>query len=170
MASVVFEERQRFGQLWIWVIIVGTYITVHIWGIKDLIAEYSKSDNWWTNETFVGALIGVVLLNLLVLLFLLFKLETRIDRNGVQYRYTPFINSWRKIPFREIQSIQVIHYSPWAYGGWGIRYSWHGWAYNVSGNKGIMIKRKNGKQLLIGTRKSNEAQEAINQLMREERD
>src|SRR5690606_22871725 len=105
----------------------------------------------------------------LVLLFLFLRLETRIGRHGVQFRYPPVINSWRKIPYQEIQSIEVVRYSPWAYGGWGIRYSWHGWAYNVRGNKGIVIKKKNGQQILIGTQKMMEAKEAIEYQMREER-
>lgn len=170
MADIQFKESQKFNQPLLWVILLSTYVPVHIWGIREIVNEYSKGNDWWTSETFAGALTGVIFLNLLVVLFLLLRLETQIDRDGVQFRYPPFINSWRKIPHQEIQSVLVAHYSPWAYGGWGIRYNWHGWAYNVRGNKGILIKKKNGRQLLIGTRKSDEAQEAINQLMKEERD
>lgn len=166
----MFKETQKFSQPLLWIIILSTYIPVHIWGIKDLINEYSKGSGWWTSETFIAGLIGLVLLNLLMLLFLFFRLETHIDQAGVQFRYPPIINSWRRIPLQDIQSIQVSRYSPWLYGGWGIRLSWHGWAYNVSGNQGIIIKKKNGKRLLIGTQRPEQAQEAVHQLMREERD
>lgn len=170
MANHVFKETQKFNQPWIWVILLSAHLSVHIWGVRDLVNEYSKGNDWWTSETFIAGLIGLVLLNLLLVIFLLLKLETRIDRTGIHFRYPPIINSWRKIPLSEIQSVQVINYSPWTYGGWGIRYSWNGWAYNVRGNKGIIIKKKNGKQLLIGTQRSQEAQEVINQLLREERE
>jgi hypothetical protein len=170
MANHVFKETQKFNQPWIWVILLGTHLSVHIWGVRDLVNEYSKGNDWWTSETFIAGLIGLVLLNLLLVMFLRLKLETRIDRAGIQFRYPPIINSWRKIPLKEIQSAQVIKYLPWTYGGWGIKYSLHGWAYNVRGNKGIIIKKKNGKQLLIGTQRNQEAQEAINQLLREERE
>ena len=169
MTQVVFKESQKFNQPLLWGIILSAYLLTHVMGIRDIVGELAEGDNWWASEAFIAAFIGLVLLNLLVVLFLLLRLETRIDRHGVYFRYPPVITSWRKIPYVEIQSIEVVRYSPWAYGGWGIRYNWHGWAYNVRGNKGIMIKKKNGKQLLIGTQKSLEAQETINQLMREEK-
>ncbi len=169
MPNKIFEESQRFDQPWAWVIIFGTYIPVHIWGIKDIMIEYSKGGDRWTSETFIAAIVGLVLLNFLLVFFFMSKLETRIDSVGIQFRYPPIINSWRKISFKENQSVRVIKYSPWTYGGWGIKYSWNGWAYNVRGNKGIMINKKNGKQILIGTQEMMDAKAAIENQMREER-
>jgi len=170
MVANVFKESQKFNQPLLWVIILTTYIPLHIFSIRDLFIEYSKGGNWWSSEIFIAALIGLVLLNLLLVLFLFLTLETQIDNAGIQFRYPPVLNSWRKIPWKEVQAIDVSTYSPWEYGGWGIRLSWRGWAYNVRGNKGIMIKKKNGKRILIGTQKAIEAKQAIENQMREERD
>lgn len=170
MVNKIFEESQRFNQPWVWVIIFGTYIPVHIWSVRDIMTEHSKGGDWWTSQTLIAAIIGLVVLNLLLVFFYLSKLQTRVDGTGIQFRYPPIINSWRKISLKEIQSVQVIKYSPWAYGGWGIKYSWNGWAYNVRGNKGIMIKKKNGKQILIGTQKMMDAKAVIENQMREEKD
>src|SRR5690606_12222738 len=128
-----FKESQKFNQPLLWGIILSAYLLTHVMGIRDIVGELAEGDNWWASEAFIAAFIGLVLLNLLVVLFLLLRLETRIDRHGVHFRYPPVITSWRKIPYVEIQSIEVVRYSPWAYGGWGIRYNWHGWAYNVRG-------------------------------------
>jgi hypothetical protein len=170
MANLLFKETQKFNQPLLWVILLSTYVPIHIWGVQELANKFAKGNTWWQSQAFLAALVALVLLNVLLVLFLLLKLQTRIDTSGIQFRYPPFINSWRNIAPAEIESIQVVKYSPWAYGGWGIRYSWHGWIYNIKGNRGIMIKKKNGKQLLIGTQNSHQAQEAIHQLMREERD
>jgi hypothetical protein len=44
----------------------------------------------------------------------------------------------------------------WEYGGWGIRYSWNGIAYNTKGNMGLQIVMNTGKRILIGTQKPEE--------------
>lgn len=51
--------------------------------------------------------------------------------------------------------MKVINYG--FVGGWGIRlWTKYGTVYNVSGNKGLFIKLKNGKTMVIGTQKSQE--------------
>jgi hypothetical protein len=49
------------------------------------------------------------------------------------------------------------------YGGWGYRVGGKksGIAFNVSGNMGVQIELKNGKKILLGTRKPKEAEEAL---------
>lgn len=170
MPRFVFEESQKFNQPLLWISLAVVWLLVNVLAIRDIVHKYSLGNSLLESEEGGAALAGIGVINLVVLLFLLMRLETRIDASGVQFRYPPVINSWKKIPLNDIQSIQVIRYSPWAYGGWGIRFSWHGWAYNVKGNKGIMIKKKNGKQLLIGTQYSQKAQEAINNLTDQRRE
>jgi len=165
MSRAVFKESQKFNHPLLWIAIGIAWLLVNIPAIQDLLNEYSMGNNLWNSGRGSAALVGIVVTNLVVILFLLMKLETRIDASGIQFRYPPMVNSWRKIPINDIHSIRVIRYFPWAYGGWGIRLSWHGWAYNVKGNKGIMIKRKSGKQLLIGTQSSQQVQQAVNNLM-----
>jgi hypothetical protein len=66
------------------------------------------------------------------------------------------------IPWSDIDQIYVREYSPLAeYGGWGIRYSRNGRAYNVRGNKGIQISKKNGKRILLGTQHPDEVAIAL---------
>jgi len=170
MHRPVFEESQKFNQPLLWISIALVWLLVTVTAIRDIAHDYGLGNNLLESKESSAALAGIGMINLVVILFLLMRLETRIDASGVQFRYPPVINSWKKIPLNDIQSIQIIRYSPWAYGGWGIRFSWHGWAYNVKGNKGIMIKKKNGKRLLIGTQNSQKAQDAINILTDQRRE
>jgi hypothetical protein len=87
------------------------------------------------------------------------KLYTRIDAEGVHFRMTPFHFKEQVIYWDEIDQIHVRKYSPiLEYGGWGIRVGLrNGRAYNVRGNYGIQIVKKNGKRLLLGTQKPDEA-------------
>ena len=47
------------------------------------------------------------------------------------------------------------------YGGYGIRYSSKGKAYNVSGDRGVQIELLNGERLLIGSQRADELWRAI---------
>ena len=50
------------------------------------------------------------------------------------------------------------------YGGWGIRYGRNGKAYNISGNKGLMIEFRNGKRLMLGSREPEVLKMSIEQV------
>lgn len=48
------------------------------------------------------------------------------------------------------------------FGGWGIRYNFTMWGYNVAGNQGLKVPLKD-KKFLIGTQKPEEMRSAIKQ-------
>ena len=86
------------------------------------------------------------------------KLYTRIDAMGVHFRMKPFHFKEQTIPWEDIDQIHVRKYSPiLEYGGWGMRYGRNGKAFNVRGNYGIQIVKKNGKKVLIGTQRPEDA-------------
>ena len=52
------------------------------------------------------------------------------------------------------------------YGGWGIRWGpGKGWAYNVSGNRGVQLELLDGKQLLIGSQNPEKLAQMIGKAM-----
>ncbi len=142
------QEKQSFSNKWIWTILllvlcINTFVVVRHFntvgsiGLLDLLPF----------------LITVVL----TLLFLNFRLEFSINNEGVSYRFFPIHNKMREIKRSEIVKITAIEYSPLLeYGGWGIRRGKTGWAYTISGNKGIFIQLANGKSVLLGTKQSIE--------------
>ncbi|MCA9082154.1 MAG: hypothetical protein KDA58_16450 [Planctomycetaceae bacterium] len=52
-------------------------------------------------------------------------------------------------PVSEIVEAEQVRNS-WLY-GWGIRYTPHGWLFNVSGFDAVQINMRNGRQYRIGT-------------------
>lgn len=95
------------------------------------------------------------------------SLITKINKSGISLRYPPFQNRYLIFPFSEISSCEVRQYNPMKeYGGWGVRYNFKTKekAYNVCGNMGIQLYLKNGKKVLIGTQKPDEAKAALNKL------
>lgn len=55
----------------------------------------------------------------------------------------------KKFHLSSIKSCQRVRNS-WLC-GWGIRMTWHGWLYNVSGLDAVQINRFDGKDVRIGT-------------------
>ena len=107
------------------------------------------------------AAVSLLLMGGTVWLFYLLKLITRVDAKGVHVRFFPLTH--KQIPFENRTSCQARTYRPIReYGGWGIRFSRKGRAYNVSGNQGVQLTFKQGKPLLIGSQKPEELAAAIN--------
>ncbi len=142
--GLVYEEEQPFSQLWIWLLMAFEMVIM-------LIALFQAGQALWT----VGLGLGAMTMTMAMLASL--KLYTRIDAIGVHYRMKPFHFREQTIPWEDIDQIHVRKYSPiLEYGGWGIRFGRNGKAFNVRGDYGIQIVRKNGKRVLIGTQRQDE--------------
>jgi len=55
----------------------------------------------------------------------------------------------KKFSLGEVFAARAVK-NPWYY-GWGIRFTPHGWLYNVSGLHAVELEMKNGKRCRIGT-------------------
>lgn len=155
MAHEIFEEKQRFNQVWVWVIIIGVSIMVIVKIPLELIesaGEESMSGSSIVTLVFsLGFIFG---LNALLYFSLL---KTRISSSGVEVTFRPLINKPKIFKWDEIEKAFVRKYQPiWEYGGWGIRLRWNSKAYNTSGNQGLQLILKSGKKVLIGTQKPEE--------------
>jgi hypothetical protein len=76
------------------------------------------------------------------------SLTVRVTPDGVEYFYGPGVYRGR-IPMREIASVEQATTSPGE--GWGIRITFEGPLYNISGAKAVRIHLRSGKKLRIGT-------------------
>jgi hypothetical protein len=89
--------------------------------------------------------------------------------DAVRVRYRPFVR--RTIAVDQIASAKAITYNPVKeYGGWGVK----GWsrrkmAYNVSGNRGVLVTLTDGRTVLIGSRHADQLAGTIQGSMRTRR-
>ncbi len=156
MNPILFHEKQRFTQWWLWLLL----IVVSIFIFKPISEALSKNQPLDS-----GQWVGVIILVVVILLFLLIQLETKIDGKGIHVRFFPLVPNFKFYPWDEISTSVVRKYSPLLeYGGWGIRFGRNGKAYNIKGNKGLQLKFKSGKALLIGTQKPEELQKVLDEL------
>ncbi|WP_299363110.1 hypothetical protein [Winogradskyella sp.] len=156
----IFKEEQRFTQSWrIIIIILSMMVPLGI-----IVGIYTTEPQRLSSLEFV-LIAGLIILASGIIF--LFKLSSRIDELGIHYRFFPFHQNFKLIRWNEINSVYVRTYNAISeYGGWGLKgkIPWKkskGAAINVSGNVGIQLELKNGKKILIGTKKQKEAKATL---------
>lgn len=149
--DTTFKETQKFTQLWIWGILLA------VAGIMTYQFLWGKDQGKFLMDEFILS-IGIIML--VIVLFLVWRQHTTIDKNGIKIQVFPFFTKYYK--WEDIEESQVVKYG---FVGWGIRFApAYGWVYNVKGNKGLRLVFKNGKKRLIGTQKPEELQAFIKQI------
>lgn len=148
--SIYFREVQRFRQIWMW-LLVGLVAGVSWYGaIVQLLYKRPFGDNPAPDSLLV--IIWVVFGLGFPLLFYSIRLETEVRSDGVYVRFFPLSRSFQRFGRENIEKCEVATYRPLRdYGGYGIRYSSQGKAYNVSGNQGVRLHLREGRPLLIGS-------------------
>lgn len=128
--DVSFREVQRFRQPWLWALLA----------VVSLSAIVS------------GGPIGLLVAGAIVVFMWSLRLETEVRADGLYLKFTPFHQSFRHVPWSEMDSVEAVTYRPIReYGGWGIRWGSGKLAYNVSGSQGVRIERTADKELLVGS-------------------
>lgn len=159
-AQVLFSESQRFKQWWLWLIL----IVVTFLPFFGLYHELQKAEPFTDKATNTGFILSLLVILPVTALFIFMRLETQITQTGIAAKFYPIHFKFRQFYWSEIDEIYVRKYSPISeFGGWGLRYGLDGKAYNISGNQGIQLVFKDGKKLLIGTNKPEEAAAALKQ-------
>jgi hypothetical protein len=164
-----FREEQRFNKWWLY-LMVGTVavITTILFGY-GMFTQLVQGQSWG-NRPMPNAALAVmgpmvILLSWgLVFLVRWMSLLVEVRESGVIIRFRPFVR--REILFRDIRRCDARTYRPiWEYGGWGVRFSSKGMAYNVSGDRGVQLELVNGKRILVGSQRSEALAQAIQEGM-----
>ena len=162
--EIIFREEQRFRQLWLWIIVILASIIPWLGLIIQVILGQKLGNN--PAPDLIIILIWLVFGIGFPLFFYSLRLITEVHRDGIHIRFFPFHRKFKIFHYAEIDNYAAREYKPIReYGGWGIRYSLGGMAYNVYGNKGVQLILKNKKKILIGTQKPEEFYKAINKVI-----
>jgi hypothetical protein len=163
----LFEEKQRYTQWWLWLIISQAAILVIGVFFHALYVQLVLKEPWGNHPMSDDALIAFSLLmitSMVVMLLVFFNavLEIVIDRSGVTYRYFPLIRKWRRIEREDILSYEAkTSYLK----GYGIKYDIHGnKTISVKGFSGIDLHMSNGKRLTLGTQLPKEFLNALEKM------
>ena len=150
-----FKETQRFSQWWIWLIFFAIVSFTGFGVYKQLVLKEPFGNNPMSN---IGLLIFSGFILAIIILFLVMRLKTEINEQGITMHFRPFTK--RQIAWQEIENAKVLDYG--FVGGWGIRlWTNYGTVYNTKGSKGLALELKDGKKLLIGTQNPEKLEEVL---------
>jgi len=165
MSQLRFREVQKFRQPWIWVLVLSTCGWVTGVVGYGVVQQLGGGEPWGDQPMSDIGLVVTALVTLLfslgiVWLFLAMALQVEVRNDALDLYYKPLKR--RTVQYQDIMRVEPCEYRPIVqYGGWGIRRGRTGWAYNVSGNKGVLLTFQDGKDLMIGSDRYTELAAAI---------
>ncbi len=165
----IFREKQRFNQWWMQLLnlslIGGLLFMLYQWYIAEVPVDKVAEDDY-AGQVFVALLVLAT-----IVLFYILHLKTEIDDRGIHYRFFPIQLKLKSAHWHDIKTCEVRTYHPMKeYGGWGYKFAkGNEIALSARGNKGIQIEFKNGKKLLIGTQRPEDAERIIKRYFKHER-
>jgi hypothetical protein len=156
----IFHEVQRFGQIWVWLLVLMTSALAW-WGtVQQLILK--KPFGSRPTPDAVMLLIGMVFGIGFPLFFLSLRLITEVRPDGICVRFVPLQRRFKRWACADIVGYELVTYRPIRdYGGWGIRSGPEGRAYNVSGNRGVKLTLRSRNRLLIGSQRPEQLAAAL---------
>ncbi|GHA71088.1 hypothetical protein SAMN04487941_2698 [Pontibacter akesuensis] len=158
--NILYKERQRFRQFWLWAVVLAV-ASIFWLGLVYQVLLGGAFGSRPVSDVSVVVLFVLVGLGL-PLFFYGMRLTTEVEPGELRLRFWPFHLKPVEIPLHLVREYELITYNPiMEYGGWGIRWSARGKAYNMSGNEGVKLYFYNSKPLLIGSQRAAELFRAI---------
>lgn len=151
----LFREEQRFRQAPLWAGIASIALFEWLRFARRSIAR--RTSLWaWVRWLAFGVAIPWAVYSA--------KLTTEVKENQLRVEFTSsLIQVAHLMSLDELKTHEVVSYRSFKdFGGWGLRWNpWKGWSYNVSGNEGVRVELENGTQLVIGSQRAPELDDAI---------
>ncbi|MFH0915146.1 MAG: DUF6141 family protein [bacterium] len=157
-ALPLFQEVQRFRQWFFYVpLLIATGVVWWLFAEQIILGHPRGSRPIPDSAAWILAILfgfGFPVFALVV------RLITEVRPGLLWVRLIPFGS--KRISTGEIERAQTREYSPLReFGGWGIRISRNGRAYNAYGNTGVQLVLTDGSRVLIGTQKPEELLDAL---------
>ena len=144
--KLVFQETQYSSGGYILAIILSVLF------IAAIVFLLRIKNTWSGIVTGLIVLVGLFMISIATTL----RLKTFYYNNRIDYQFVSILSApYEQISMDTVIWAGVVTYDPQDYGGWGTKHSDKGsaLAYSTDGNKGLLLRFKNGKKLLLGTHK-----------------
>lgn len=177
MSRPYFEEYQSFRQTrWIWYVIIPFTIILLLPIGLGLYQQIFQGIPWGDKPMSDSSLILVLMLCLVsagfaITLLLSVKLVTRVDVEGIHYRFFPQRSKWRIIRKEDVVQFEVRRNLNFFASG-GIGYHKNIFRKTVSmtiqGGIHLWLKLYDGNQLIIGTQNPEALERSVKRLFSKE--
>jgi hypothetical protein len=162
-----FVEEQRFRQWWLLGLVLAVVAVTAIPIGSGVVQQLVTGRPWGDKPLPDGALVVVAIFAIglplaVVWLLLAAKLTTTVGDTTLHVGLWPLHRKPKHIELSRVTAVEACTYRPLRdYGGWGIRKGRGGWAYNVSGDRGVRLTYADGETLLIGSQRAEELAQAV---------
>jgi hypothetical protein len=161
-----YEHVQKGG---VWFYLCVLFLVVLVLSVVIMLILTLKGEDLFEGDKIVA----VVTWTSYVLAFLavgwatlvLSRLTVGIDDSYIRIQFGPGVFQ-KKFCLGEIDDCQQVRNGWWW--GWGIRWYFRGWLYNIDGLDVVDITFKNNKKIRIGTDEPDKLAEAIRQAIKTE--
>jgi hypothetical protein len=138
------------------VVIVGA---VAVWAVVAV--QFGDGGDGGDESVWALSILAVTVGVGLPVLFALARLTVEVFVDRIDIRYRPFIR--RTISLDSVVAADAVTYRPLReYGGWGLK----GWsrrkiAYNVRGDRGVLLTLMDGRTVLLGSQRADDLAASI---------
>jgi len=153
-----FEEKQTLKLWWLYILLAVDAVMV----VSIILFDKGGMSFQDLKNVYFMPFWALLLPMLIIFLIQRNILTTKINLEGISYRYFPFHIKPKLFHWKDIDKVYINKYDALGdYGGWGVRYKlWFKFndkAYVLNDkNKGLQIEFKNGKKLLFSSNKLDE--------------
>lgn len=151
----MYEEQQTFK----WAL--PLFLAIALMTALPILFYYEKEDG----------ILALVIVGAVILftggLFFSMKQTIQIDEQGVHYKQSPLINSFKTIPWETIQNWEVKEISALKdFGGWGIRYTGSKTGYIMQGDFGLELNTGKKRRIVLSVMNRGEVERAMKKYKR----
>jgi hypothetical protein len=146
----IYSHRQSATRMWVLLLCTALFVAALVSFLGRQVPEGEAFLVWWVlTPTFVI---------LIVTAWLFSSLTVSVDSERVHLFFGP---GWpnKSIGLAEIRGVRAVRNSWWY--GWGIRYTPHGWMWNIAGFDAVELELDRGRRCRIGTDEPRQLAAAI---------
>lgn len=177
MERPYFEESQWLRQTrWIWFILVPGVLALLIPLLYGLYWQLAQGESWGNEPMSDAGLITISLLTVAGLVGVLFiilsvKLETRVDRAGIHYKFFPNKPKWNQIRKTDILEIEVRkkrNILTMGIVGFHKNIFKKTLSMTISGKSHLYLRLHTNQRVMIGTQHPEELERALKRFLSNE--
>ncbi len=168
METPIFQEQQRYFKWWIITILLtlnaGYFYYLYSVHLSEPISENSGDSNF---VIIIGVAFVFILSGLIRLALDFAKLDTKIYKDYIEIKFFPYFRM-KKIYFNELDKIEVVKKSDimeYNVRTKGLKHKNTFSTYRIRGDFGLKLLFKNQNEMLIGTQKPEELEEALKSIV-----
>lgn len=177
MNKPYFEEFQSFRQTrWIWYILIIFTLLLVLPVLYGVYGQFAMGIPWGDkpmkdSELIVISMLSLAGFGLVTFVLLSVKLVTRIDQEGIHYRFVPQKSKWSRIHKDDIVEFEVRkNLNFFASGGVGYHKNFFRktTSMTIRGSAHLWLRLRNNTKLIIGTQDPENLERSMRRLMLKE--